>query len=741
MDMTLAQMRAALARRGNPIEMQNIGVNEAPDISPKAYMPPDNSRSFQPAPGGVATPSGMPVGGIDQSRMVPGQQLMPFSAVQQQQNLPGATPNPMPTGLPGAQGLAAPQPPSNILSMTPQGRALSAMSPPAVPQMAKGGQPPSDDVKNTRMVFNAEGPGGVKGINVPRHMWEGSKTMGGMKEVNAARAQVYGEEQRPPLTIGQIGKMHRNTLQQHFAKPLEQQIEDERAALNRLREAKHIGKTADTLDESEKLDTVRHERDSQGRTYVGYASKGVAGHALYTSGHGEDQKHHVLNTCPGQTEGCGGGKDEKGIVDTTKGTCFAPVAEAQYPGAAIRRASHAQAKHDPAMTNDWILAHTGSIRNAANRADKNNQVLLFRPNVVDETDTSSRYVIKHLNNQRKADGKPGIVANSYGKTNELHDPENGYYVTHSNVGPKTKHGKSIAENIARDNQRVRSTITATTAGGKDLENDDGNKTPPKGSYMVTNVKRGSQRSQEMEKHIKYAKYWSTGRPVDQLSKDEVDEGPEGHYGPKGKETTPDKAHYGHVTVNGKRYDYQKQHILHPRLVQVGHNDDGSPHMIPTDSRFKDEEFLPKNRFMTKNGKMAGHILMTTPTTSTSGVQHHSSFTHDVSQEDIEHAKKNNGEYVIDDPKKQEASAGKEYVPPQQISVIKKAAGGSIHHPHHEMFDDYMAYPERSFMAQMHLSRRHDPEEKDEWKYPDRKARRPVIVHKNTNTMKYEMAMK
>jgi hypothetical protein len=27
----------------------------------------------------------------------------------------------------------------------------------------------------------------------------------------------------------------------------------------------------------------------------------------------------VINTCPGQTEGCGGGKDAKGIVDTKQG--------------------------------------------------------------------------------------------------------------------------------------------------------------------------------------------------------------------------------------------------------------------------------------------------------------------------------------------------------------------------------------------------------------------------------------
>lgn len=771
---TLAQMRMALAKRGNPIEMQSIGVNEAPGLNPKAYMPPDRPQSFQPAPGGVATQSGMPIGGVDVNNLELGQQLMPGQrtgtseqpgqppAGQPQGNQPGMQPNPMPTGF-GAPSQTAMQPaaapagsPSNILQMTPQGRAMSAMSAPAMPQrMADGGGVKqkgvtmSSPVKSTRMVFQAEGSGGVKGINVPRHMWEGSSGVfqkgtragqkfktPGMKDVNAMRAKVYGGENRDPLTIGQIGRIHKDTLAEHFNKPLDEQIEAEKEALGRLRDAGHIGKTANTLDESEKLDTVRHEHDEEGRTHVGYASKGVAGHALYTSGHGKNMKHHVINTCPGQTEGCGGGKDAKGIVDTTKGTCFAPVAEAQYPGAAIRRASHEQAKHDPAMTQDWILAHTGSIRDAANRADKSNQRMLFRPNVVDETDTSSRHVIRHLNEQRKKEGKPGIIANSYGKTNELHDPENGYYVTHSNVGPKVKKGQEITENIGRDKARVRNTIMAADNKG-DFTNEQGNKTPPKGSYMVTDVKRGSPLSKKMEEHITHAKYWTTGREEKELSDAEKDEGPEGHYGPNGKPTTPEKAHYGHTTLNGRRYDYQKQHILHPRLVQVGENKDGTPHMIPTDSRFKDTDFLPKNRFKTKNGKEAGHILMTTPTESTSNLGHETSFTHHVNEGHIKHAMNNDGEYEIDKPEDQEKARGKEYSAPKPISIIKKAMGGIVQSRHPGYSDDnFHAFPERNVAAQRHLAMRRGDDEERSHKRP-----KAVIVHKDINTMRHEMMMR
>jgi len=746
---SLAQMRMKLNQRSNPDFIDNIGLNEMLDMSPKMYMNPDPKHNGFPSIGGVSDRNGLPVGGTDQNPNQPGNQLAPMEPAPppgQEQNPQGgaqalgaqAPQDGAPQGL-SPQGATPPM--GNMLSMTPQGQTMNAIAPnPKGQGMARGGKVnpkqmaairakmmmhkkkkgfnffaeggEAEDQKHTptsnpkRVLFSAKGHGDVQGIVVPRHMWEGSQGKGrkveGMKEINKARAEVYGSENRAPLTIGQVGKVHKAHLNEHFAKPMEQQLADEKEALARLRKAKHIGHGSNTLDESEKLDTVRHERDPEGRAYVGYASKGVAGHSLYTSGHGENEEHHAINTCPGQTVGCGGGHDKHGIIDTSKGTCFAPNAESQYVNAAIRRASHEQAKHDPKMTKDWILAHTHSLRNAANTADKKNLVTLFRPNVVDETDVSSRHVIKGLNKQRKADDKPLIVANSYGKTNELHDPENGYHVTHSNVGPKTKHGASIAENISRDRQRIRSTIGATDASGRDFVNEEGDKTPPKNSYLVTDVKRNSPLSKEMQRHIKHAKYWSSGRHPHELAPEEHEEGEEGHYNGKGESVPEHKSHYGHMHFEGKRYDYQRQHILHPRLVQVGKNEDGTPHMIPTDSRFKDEEFLPKNRFMTKNGKLAGAILMTTPTESTSNHLHHSSFTHHVNPTHIERAKKNNGEYEIDHPMHQVMAEDKEYVAPQPINLVRKAGGGSITK---EYDDDFCAFPERNFMAQHHLTKR------------------------------------
>lgn len=763
---TKAQMLMKL-RGHNPVELKSVGIQEAPNMSPKLYVTPERTRGHMPPPGGVATRSGMPIGGIDMNRQQPGQQMMPQMPQMPQQ--PGQMPQQgaqQPQGgLPGPQAPQqppqAPQGPSNILQMTPQGRAMSALGGPQPPQqpprpMADGGSLADKSVEDMksemagadqgkRVTIRAEGPGNVKGIVVPRHTLEGNAKSGavGLHEMNEARAQVYGGDHRPPITLAKMASLHKKVLADHFAKPVDEQIKAENDALSRLRAAKHIGKTANTLDESEKLDTVRHEYDEQGRSHVGYASKGVAGHALYTSGSGDDTKYHVINTCPGQTEGCGGGKDAEGIVDTKKGTCFAPNAESQYPGAATRRAAHEQAKHDPAMTSDWILAHTGSMRDAARLADKKNQRLLFRPNVVDETDVSSRHVIRHLNEQRSEEGKPPIIANSYGKTNELHDPENGYYVTHSNVGPKVKLGKEISENIGRDRARVRNTILAADNRG-DFTNEQGNKTPPKGSYMVTDVKRGSKLSKDMEDAITHAKYWSTGRSEDQLTDEERKEGPEAHYTGSGRKTSADRGHYGHKTVGGLRFDYQRQHILHPRLVQVGENKDGTPHMIPTDSRFKDTEFLPKNRFKTKNGKEAGHILMTTPTESTSTLGHQTSFTHHVGPEHIKHALENHGEYEIDAPEEQIKAKGKEYVAPQAINVpktMKLAEGGSVYSSRHHGLnhDDFHAFPEQNFAAQRHLTmRRGDDEERTKY-HSNRKQ--PVAVHKNLDTMRLALTNK
>lgn len=586
-----------------------------------------------------------------------------------------------------------------------------------------------------RLIFS--GPahqGKAIGVVVPRHMWEGTKgwvrgsivngekkekaspPILGMRQRNVARASVYGSENRPPLTKPQISNIHAKVLEEHYTpvsgettkQQITRQIIIEKAAISRLKEAGHLD-VGDTTDQSEKTDTVNFERDAEGRGYTAAGSKGVAGTAVYTSGVGENETHHIIRTCMGQTTGCGGGVDEATkIADTSKGACFAPKAEIQYPNASIRRAAHEQAKHDPAMTSDWILAHNNSLRRRANAADRQGKNFLFRPNIVDETDDTSTIAVDHLNEQRQKENsenmnnyslavakqklgrsnkpikpvkiKTNVITNGYGKLDELHDPENGHYSTYSNVGPKVKEGKPITENIKRDKRRVRQTQLAVDGANNDLLNRQGHKTPPKNTYMVTDVHRWSDRDKEMQKHITHIKYWESGKPTSELSPEEKAQGPEGHFDGQGNATTPENAHYGHTTVNGKRYNYQKQHVLHPRMVDVPIKNTKTGeiklHTIPTDSRFKDDDFLPaeSSRFKTKNGKNAGAILMTTPTTSTPDNVHRGEFTHHVGTDEIEHAKANKGEYEIDKPEEQEKAlkATEEYkTPAAEVKISTK----------------------------------------------------------------------
>lgn len=527
-----------------------------------------------------------------------------------------------------------------------------------------------------RVVIHNDSDKGPAGLVVPKHILQGAINIKvtGMNEINKMRAKVYGSEPREPLSLGKMINLHETALEEHFSRPEHEQVRAEKDSLKRLREAGHISSGKDTLDEGEKTDTVHHETDEHGRTFIAMSAKGIAGHSFYTSGEGESQTHHIINTCAGQTKGCGGGIDAKNVADTSKGTCFAPKAEIQYPRAAIRRHCQTQAMVDPAMSKDWIVAHVGSLRRFGEKADKEGKRALFRPNVLNEMDRgSSAAALYHLNKHRKSNGRPSIISNSYGKTNELHDPENDVHITHSNIGPKAKIkiGEStpseIGENVRRDEMRVQQTITATNKSGKDLVNRDGNKVPPKNSYMVISAKRDSATDQAYQKATKAIKYWGAGIPEHKWSDSERTKPHEGHFDGEGRITTPDKAHYGHTTVTGQdglkyRYHYQMQHILHPRLVPVGNNKDGSPHMIPTDSRFKDHEFLPNDskRFKSPNGKITGAILVTTPTHSTSNEQHHTSFTHHVDDSTVEQIRKNNGVHEIDHPSHQIAAQGREF---------------------------------------------------------------------------------
>ena len=268
----IEQIKAQLMSRNKGLnQLQSIGAEEAPSMGIKAYVPTAGSPDANRMPvGGIDTSMGdLPVGGIDMSKMQPGQQLMPNAPAGAQ---PGMDQVPRGDKIPTKDGTGMPPNPnanpnqmgSNILSMTPQGQAMAALKPQG---LAEGGSAKSvNDMKaelaakksikdgtSTRIKIDAEGSGGVKGIVVPRHMWEGKtykgeggKKVEGMRDVNEARAKVYGSERRDPLNSGQMNSLHKKVLAEHFAKPLHEQTAAEEEALNKLREAhrqdsQHIG--------------------------------------------------------------------------------------------------------------------------------------------------------------------------------------------------------------------------------------------------------------------------------------------------------------------------------------------------------------------------------------------------------------------------------------------------------------------------------------------------------------------
>jgi hypothetical protein len=168
MQPSLSQMKFEMSQRFNPLDIQNVGANEAPNMFPKAYVNPTNKNTdgFVP-PGGVATPNGMPIGGVDQNPQQPGQQLTP-----QQPQQPAQPQGQSGQGVPPTQAPQQQPPMGNMLSLTPEGQAMNAMGggTPQQPQqlagggMAKGGSkikppinyPAAKPISDQEMMAHAE---------------------------------------------------------------------------------------------------------------------------------------------------------------------------------------------------------------------------------------------------------------------------------------------------------------------------------------------------------------------------------------------------------------------------------------------------------------------------------------------------------------------------------------------------------------------------------------------------------
>ena len=291
----MAQMRMALANRGNQVDMQNIGVDEAPNMNPKAFISPDKGGMKAPPPGGVSMKNGMPIGGIDTSKQQPGQQLMPNQPPQGAQP-PGAPPS----GMGAAPGMGTtpggpPAPAGNMLQMTPQGQALSAMGGPPqqpnAPGMAGGGT-----ARPKFAIAPAQAP--AKG---PEHFTPYDKTNPSMKGL----ATAFDE-----------------AIAHHLSLPPEERAQNSIRAAERV--ADIVGRTSngipkDLLGKNEKL--KKSEKGIEGEEPIklpderGVETTGLALSPAYREGKFDTcpNSHSCKAECLGKTSGnyfkLGGGKD------------------------------------------------------------------------------------------------------------------------------------------------------------------------------------------------------------------------------------------------------------------------------------------------------------------------------------------------------------------------------------------------------------------------------------------------
>ena len=208
----IAQMRMALQQR-NPIEAQNIGVNEAPNMLPKIYFSPSQNENDDPTVGNSFNQDGMPIGGVDQNQQQPGQQLM----AQQQPGQPPQGAQPPQGGLTpqgGPQiGPQGPTPPmGNMLSMTPQGQTMQALAPqgpPGPPGIPSG--PPGAPTQPA--------PTGMKNGG-PAYFDKGGLSSSD-QEMDAALAQANSIPRSKKPTVAEMKEAIFQKAQQGLMKPSE----------------------------------------------------------------------------------------------------------------------------------------------------------------------------------------------------------------------------------------------------------------------------------------------------------------------------------------------------------------------------------------------------------------------------------------------------------------------------------------------------------------------------------------
>jgi hypothetical protein len=354
----------------------------------------------------------MPVGGVDMSRGMPGNQMLPQPLQPQgPQDTPGGLPQgpgmppggPQMPGMPmsGAQALQMPSSPvqapqSNILQMTPQGRALSALGPSnqITQQMADGG-------------------------NVaPKRMF---KIMPAQTPV-AKPGAFEGYDPNHP-TVPSLAKAFDDAIKHHLSLSPEERIANSKRAsdkvgeiVGRVNSGARAGESKDLLGKNEKL--LKSERGIEGQSPVKLPDgRGIETTGLPLSPAYQQDK---FNTCPNH-HSC---KDE--CLGKTSGNYFklgggTDLSEFKGPRLNSLKKTHAFLQ-DP---HSFAVKLFDEIHDAKAMAAQNGNHLGVRLNVLSDINPRIHKSI--------IDGHPDVTFYDYTKNNTDPIAPNHHY-TYSSTG-------------------------------------------------------------------------------------------------------------------------------------------------------------------------------------------------------------------------------------------------------------------------------------------------------------------
>ena len=239
----LAQSRFRTNQQSNPALMDNIGIDEALDMSPKSFVTPDPKTGGGLPVGGVDKVGGLPIGGVDQSP-APGMQFAPQAPQQPQQNAGAPQGGQPPSAGPSSPGQ---QPPSNILSLTPQGRALGAMAPQG---MATGGS--AKQKAQARFAMERQMAHLADGGQPPKH-----RTFAIQPANQAPKTEAQFTPYDPEkISIKNLARAFDEAIAHHLSLPHEDRIANSAKAAKIVGGyigVNHEGKTKDLLGKNAKL--------------------------------------------------------------------------------------------------------------------------------------------------------------------------------------------------------------------------------------------------------------------------------------------------------------------------------------------------------------------------------------------------------------------------------------------------------------------------------------------------------